>query len=123
MSPAAPGGTVPIWIGGHSEPALKRAARNDGWIGNAYPLDEADQVLDRLEGHLRANGRSLGDGFECIMGIYSLDPADFRRFAERGVTGFIAAPAMLGGHAAEAQGQTVTLEQRLAAVEKFGQKV
>ncbi len=24
MSPAAPGGTVPVWIGGHSDPALRQ---------------------------------------------------------------------------------------------------
>jgi probable F420-dependent oxidoreductase len=123
MSPAPPGGSMPIWIGGHSEPALRRSARNDGWVGNAYPLDEADAVLDRLDAHLRANGRHLGDGYECILGIYSLDPDDFRRFAERGVTGFLAAPAMLAGYDAEAKGEAVTLEARLAAVARFGQDV
>lgn len=121
MSPAPPGGRVPVWIGGHSEPALRRAARNDGWIGNAYPLDEADAVLDRLEGHLEANGRRMGDGFEVVMGIYSLDPADFRRFAERGVTGFLAAPGMMSG---DLSGQaTAGLGERVEAIAAFGEEV
>jgi probable F420-dependent oxidoreductase len=37
--PAQPGG-VPIWVGGNSEFAIKRAARRgDGWHGNLAPLD------------------------------------------------------------------------------------
>ena len=121
MSPAAPGGTVPVWIGGHSEPALRRAARNDGWIGNAYPLDEAEAVLDRLEAALAANGRRFGDGFEVVMGIYSLDPADFTRFAERGVTGFLAAPGMMSGDLSG--NPTATLDERVRAIAAFGETV
>jgi probable F420-dependent oxidoreductase len=119
--PAAP---IPILIGGHSTAALKRAARNDGWIGNAYPLPEADAKLDELDSYLRANGRKLGDpGYEVILGIYSLNPDDFKRYIDRGVTGFLAAPAMLAGYDAEAKGKSVTLEARLAAVQQFGEQV
>jgi len=121
MSPAAPGGSIPVLIGGHSAAALRRAARNDGFIGNAYPVDEADAVLDRLDAALEAEGRQVGDGFEIIIGLYSTDPADFRRFAERGVTGFLAAPAMLKG---DRSGQpTASIEQRCEAIAAFGETV
>lgn len=121
MSPPPTGGHVPIWIGGHSEPALARAARNDGWIGNAYPLDEAEAVLDRLEAALQANGRRLGDGFEVVMGIYSMDLDDFHRFADRGVTGFIAAPAMMPG---DSDGTAAaSIADRVAAIERFAETV
>ena len=36
MSPA-PGFPIPVYIGGVSEAALRRAARNDGWIGTILP--------------------------------------------------------------------------------------
>jgi probable F420-dependent oxidoreductase len=121
MSPPPAGGHVPIWIGGHSEPALARAARNDGWIGNAYPLDEATEVLDRLEAALGAEGRSLGDGFEVVMGIYSMDLDDFRRFADRGVTGFLAAPGMMPGDAGGSSPASVA--DRVAAIERFAETV
>jgi probable F420-dependent oxidoreductase len=121
MSPAPPGGSIPVWIGGHSDPALRRAARNDGWIGNAYPLDEADEVLTRLGAALKANGRELGDGFEVVMGIYSMDLDDFRRFADRGVTGFLAAPGMLRGDADGTTGPDV--ERRIEAIARFADTV
>jgi probable F420-dependent oxidoreductase len=121
MSPAAPGRTIPVFIGGHSAPALKRAARNDGWIGNAYPLDEAEEVLDRLEAALAVEGRRLGDGYEAILGLYTRDPSDFVRFAERGVTGFLAAPAMTSS---DVSGRpTVSLEERLQRIRAFGETV
>lgn len=39
---------VPIWVGGKSDAALRRAARNDGWLGMNYPLDEIDVLLGKL---------------------------------------------------------------------------
>lgn len=123
MSPAAPGGTVPVLIGGHSDAALRRAARNDGWIGNAYPVAEADQVLDRLEAALAVEGRHLGDDdFEAILGLYTRDPADFVRFAERGVKGFLAAPAMRGDDIHGSAAAT-PVEERVAAIAAFGEAV
>ena len=43
--PAAP---IPIWIGGSSEPALKRAARLDGWHGSRVTPDAAPALVQRL---------------------------------------------------------------------------
>ena len=41
---------MPILIGGHSDAALKRAARlGDGWIGAGASLDEYRQLIDTLK--------------------------------------------------------------------------
>lgn len=41
-------GKVPVWIGGKSPAALRRAARHDGWLGMNYPMEEIKQLLDQL---------------------------------------------------------------------------
>jgi probable F420-dependent oxidoreductase len=46
MRPAAPG--VPVWIGGNTGPALRRAARSDGWIGTYTDLDDVRRMIDVL---------------------------------------------------------------------------
>lgn len=39
---------IPIWIGGTSEPALKRAARLDGWHGSRAMPEQAVPLVKRL---------------------------------------------------------------------------
>lgn len=56
-----PGGPIPVWIGGKSDTALARAARNDGWLGMNYDLDEIDVLLGRLA---VARERAAGSGLD-----------------------------------------------------------
>jgi probable F420-dependent oxidoreductase len=92
MEPS-PGRPVPVWCGGHSEPALRRAARYcDGWIGNAYSEEDAERHIGDLKRHLEAAGR-LGEPFEIIIGLYSPPTAEVvERAAALGVTGLLCVP-------------------------------
>ena len=45
MSPA-PTERIPIYVGGMSEPALRRAARHDGWISDLHTIDELREITD-----------------------------------------------------------------------------
>jgi probable F420-dependent oxidoreductase len=46
-----PGRVIPIWIGGHSEPAYRRAVNlGDGWHGGFQPPDRAADIVKRLRG-------------------------------------------------------------------------
>jgi probable F420-dependent oxidoreductase len=90
----APGEPIPVYIGGDSEPALRRAARiGDGWIGNRiYTEDELTDVLGRLERHLTAYGRSM-DGIRVIAPLRGRpDPDTYKRCADRGLDGTMCAP-------------------------------
>jgi probable F420-dependent oxidoreductase len=40
---------IPIWMGGKSDIALKRAARHDGWLGMNYPMEEIQTLLVKLD--------------------------------------------------------------------------
>lgn len=49
---------IPIWMGGESEPVLKRAARlADGWLPHFRPGSEAQARVDRLHDWVREAGR------------------------------------------------------------------
>jgi probable F420-dependent oxidoreductase len=89
----APSASVPIWVGGHSEPALRRAATfADGWIGNAYAFDEAERRIGDLRRHLEGAGRA-DEPFEIIIGLYEPPtPAVVERAAALGVTGLMCVP-------------------------------
>ena len=44
-----PGRAIPIWIGGHSEPAWRRAVeRGDGWHGGFQPPERTAEIVARL---------------------------------------------------------------------------
>lgn len=52
LSPRPAQDHVPIWVGGSSQPALRRAAvRGDGWIPQGTPRGEMPGQIDYLLGH------------------------------------------------------------------------
>lgn len=60
---------IPVWFGGHAEPALKRAARlADGWMTNYRNVVDARPALDLLEESLVEAGRSRAEfGLEARL--------------------------------------------------------
>jgi probable F420-dependent oxidoreductase len=93
MSPA-PTERVPVYIGGHSAPALRRAARNDGWFGaGPYAFDEVVPILAELDAARRAAGTE-NEPFDCVVGLTSApDYDEYRRLEALGVTSMVIVPA------------------------------
>jgi len=90
MSPV-PSQRVPIFIGGHSEPALKRAARmSDGWVhagaGGRDDTEELTRMIQRLQKWRREYGREYEPFriFALSPNAYDLD--GLRRLEDLGVT-------------------------------------
>lgn len=111
---------VPVVIGGHSDPALRRAARvGDGWIHAGGDPGELDAMLAKLADYRKEFGRE-NDPFE--IHVFSADGYTvdgLKRLEDKGVTDVILAfrNAYTSGH------DTQPLDDKLAAVHRFGETV
>jgi probable F420-dependent oxidoreductase len=56
----------PVWVGGRSDAALRRAVRQDGWLGMNYDLSEVERLLDRLH-RIRDEAGDDRDDFEVFV--------------------------------------------------------
>ena len=67
---------IPIWMGGSSDPVIKRAARlADGWMPIMAPDDAGKQALDKLHAHLDEFGRDRANfGIEAWLRFSEKDP-------------------------------------------------
>jgi len=74
---------IPIWMGGVSEAAIKRAARlADGWMPIMAPDATAEQKLALLRGELVRHGREpAGFGLEAWLRTHHDDPDQWARAA------------------------------------------
>ena len=117
MSPA-PSAPVPIFIGGATKPALRRAARlGDGWLGAGNTLDEAEEILRNLA-QLRGEAGRENAAFETVVPLVTLPDFDnLRRLADLGATGTVHYPFDYTA------GPNATLEQKLDVMKRFGEEV
>jgi probable F420-dependent oxidoreductase len=127
MAPA-PTAPVPIWCGGYSEAARRRATLVcDGWIGVATSPEEGRAVVaDLLE--RRARSPRVNEPFEIILSLPTpIDVDVAQMWAEAGVTGLICRPWARAlrpdiTDLAAAQGEAST-DDKAAAVTEFGAQV
>ena len=85
-----PSEPIPLLVGGHSEPALKRAARlGDGWMHAGGDPDEMLGLNDRIHDLRRAHGRD-GEPFEIhVISLDGWSVDGCRRLEDMGVTDVI----------------------------------
>ncbi len=81
---------IPLWLGGHSEPAYERGARlGDGFIFAAGGAG-AVEAWGRVKHHLAALGRDEAGYGRELLAIFAKDPQeaadDIRRFRDAGGT-------------------------------------
>ncbi len=83
----APDVPVPIYFGGNSRIALRRAARiGQGWIGTGANLDEAATIVAQLNELRREFGREH-EAFEIVCPVMQVTDTDrLRQLEEQGLT-------------------------------------
>jgi probable F420-dependent oxidoreductase len=119
-----PSKKIPVYVGGDSDVALRRAARiGDGWIGNrVYRESELEALLVRLEGFLKDNGRTLDD-LKVIAPIGAWPSVGlYRKWHDRGVDGTLAAPWWMAS-AEEKAMHREGIELKLATMERFAEEI
>lgn len=117
MSPA-PAESVPIWIGGVSNAALRRAGTlGDGWLGSGQTPEEGVEMLGKIANHRKASGRD-GQPFEAIVPLVSApDPDSMKQLQDAGATGSVSYPFTY------TIGPTSTLDEKRAYLEGFANNV
>ncbi|HTO57342.1 MAG TPA: LLM class F420-dependent oxidoreductase [Pseudomonadales bacterium] len=107
---------VPIIVGGHSNAALKRAAKyGAGWYGFAIRPEQAAEVLARLDRELQARGRGRRDFEVIVTPPYRISADEIRAFAELGVDRVV---PLLGAQTPDAVKSRLDELQRLVEVAK-----
>ena len=90
MTPTPP--PIPIYSGGLSDIALRRAARLDGWIGDLITLDQAIERVEKVRALRVEKGLSIDD-FTIITPLAdAFLPEHYERAATAGIDGIITMP-------------------------------
>jgi alkanesulfonate monooxygenase SsuD/methylene tetrahydromethanopterin reductase-like flavin-dependent oxidoreductase (luciferase family) len=82
----------PIHVGGESDAALRRAARQaDGWYGLSHTPESAAATVARLRA-LRAEVGRAGERFQVSLGGVVRERDDLRRWEDAGVDRLVVSP-------------------------------
>jgi probable F420-dependent oxidoreductase len=92
MEPTPP--HIPIYVGGLSDIALRRAARNDGWIGDLISTDRAIEMATRVRELRAAAGLPLDDFTILTPLTDAMVRADYDRAEAAGITHILTMPWM-----------------------------
>lgn len=117
MNPA-PTARIPLWFGGISDPAMKRAARiGDGWVTDLQTSDEIIECIGRITSWREEYGRA-DEAFE-IMATPSdaWDVDGYKRLADAGVTHILTMPWPFY------HGDTDELDKKIDGVKRYADDI
>ncbi|MEO6989283.1 MAG: TIGR03619 family F420-dependent LLM class oxidoreductase [Aquihabitans sp.] len=108
---------VPIYVGGLSPAAYRRAARHDGWVSDMMSIDEAGEVRTTIDAERRKIGREDRD-FSMIVSLSdAIVVDDFHRAEAAGVTDNLTMPwAYYGGF-------RIPLAEKIDGMKRFAEDI
>jgi hypothetical protein len=108
---------IPIWVGGISDAALRRAARNDGWLSDLQSSAEIATCIEKVQRFRSEQGRAGGpfDVMASASDAFTLD--GYRRLADIGVTHVLTLPWIF------THGDTVVLREKRDGMRRFADDV
>jgi alkanesulfonate monooxygenase SsuD/methylene tetrahydromethanopterin reductase-like flavin-dependent oxidoreductase (luciferase family) len=115
-----PSKPLPILVGGHAEPALRRAVtRGDGWMHAGGDGEKLQKMLDRI-GALRKEHGKQNDPFEVhVISMDGFSVDGVKRLEDMGVTDVI-----IGFRNAYTNEKDVqSLDEKIAALRGFAENV
>lgn len=120
---------IPIYVGGTTTPALKRAARlGDGWVSVIHNKEDIPGILAELNGYRREYGRENAP-FDIMMHCPNADTLDdIRRLEDMGITDLQVTPWSMPGILAEMGVGTIMqqqppLEVKVEAIKRYADQV
>lgn len=119
MSPV-PTKPIPIYIGGHTKPGLKRAAKyGDGWSSAMLTSKQLVGLVRQIEGYRKEYGRDhLPMEYQAVV-TDAWDADGFKRLEDEGVTDIITVPWLIYGTPM----QGGTLQGRIDGLKRFADEV
>lgn len=116
----APAKPVPLLIGGHAKPALRRAARKaDGFIHAGGTLEEMKAMIDEIDGYRREYGREQEPFEYQSMSGEAFSPDGVKRLEDIGVAEAIVAFR----NPYDGTPDTQTLEEKVGQINWFAENV
>ena len=116
LTPPIPRKEIPVWVGGISDLALKRAAKNDGWLSDLQTSAEILECIEKVRRYREELGR---EGLFDVMASASdaHDIEGYARLGEGGVTHVLTMPW------AFYHGMTDELKKKIDGLERFSEDV
>ncbi|MBW2427025.1 MAG: TIGR03619 family F420-dependent LLM class oxidoreductase, partial [Deltaproteobacteria bacterium] len=116
MTPPIPGAPIPVWVGGISDLALARAARNDGWLSDLQTSAEILECIEKVRQYRRELGRD--ESFEVMASASDAADVDgYRRLGDGGVTHILTIPWVFH------HGLTDELDKKVDGIRRFAEDV
>lgn len=117
MNPA-PTQYIPIWVGGISKPAMRRAARlADGWVSDLQTSDEIIASINQIHEWRREFGRDHLPFEVMATPSDAWDPDGYKRLEDAGVTHILTMPWPFY------HGDTDELDKKIDAIKRYADDI